>query len=128
MSFQLRNPDYFPIQIGELLIYLSDYQISESSSLKESGTADGNVILTSCFEMGIRLKLKGKLAPAHTPEQVISTLSGNMLCSQDLYIRDLIYPDAMLCGFTVSENSEMPDISLIFYCHQKPVLPEVNDA
>lgn len=123
MSFQLCDPVFFPIQIGDFIIYLSEYQITQSSSLKESGSADGNVVLTSCVSLGSRLKLKGKLAPTLPPDQVITALSGKMLCAENLKIRNLTFPDAMLCSFTVGENSELPDISLVFYCNQKPVLP-----
>ncbi|MDE5768488.1 MAG: hypothetical protein K2H82_03805 [Oscillospiraceae bacterium] len=123
MSFQLCDPVFFPVQIGDFVIYLSEYQITQSSSLKESGSVDGNVILTSCVSLGSRLKLKGKLAPMLSPDQVIATLSGRMLHPENLQIRNLTFPGAMLCSFTVGENSEMPDISLVFYCNQKPVLP-----
>ena len=122
MSFVIQNLKKFPVQIGDLVIYLSGYQISQSSSLKESGTADGSNVLTACWEMGTRIKLKGKIAPDKTPEQVIYALSQAMLVSQNVAIRNLLFQDAMLCGYTVLENQEMPEISFIFYTNQKPIL------
>ncbi|MDE6087416.1 MAG: hypothetical protein K2G25_03425 [Oscillospiraceae bacterium] len=127
MSFQLCDPVFFPVQIGDLVIYLSEYQITQSSSLKESGSVGGNVVLTSCVSLGSRLKLKGKLAPSLFPDQVITALSNKMLCPENLQIRNLTFPGAMLCSFTVGENSEMPDILLVFYCNQKPVLSEESE-
>lgn len=126
MSFVIQNLKKFPVQIGELIINLSGYQISESSSLKESGTADGSNILTGCWEKGMRLKLDGKIAPDKTPEQVIYALSQAMLVSQEFAIRDLVFYDAMLCGYTVKENQETPEISLLFYTNKKPVLMQDN--
>ncbi|MDE6657188.1 MAG: hypothetical protein K2J88_01220 [Oscillospiraceae bacterium] len=122
MSFVMQNLKKFPVQIGDLLIDLSGYQISQSSSLKESGTTDGSNLLTACWEMGIRIKLKGKIVPSQTPEQVIYALSQAMLISQNFAIRDLLFSNAMLCGYTITENQEIPEISLLFYTNQKPVL------
>lgn len=127
MSFQLCDPAFFPVQIGDFVMYLSEYQITQSSSLKEAGSADGNPILTACVSLGSRLKLKGKLAPSLPAEQVITALSDRMLCPDDLQIRNVTFPGAMLCSFTVGENSELPDISIVFYCNQKPVLPEGSE-
>lgn len=121
MSFLIQHLKNFPVQIGDILIYLSGYQISQSSSLKESGTTDGENLLTACWETGIRLKLKGRIAPNKTPEQVIYALTQAMLTSQNLVLQNLRFPDAMLCGYTVADNQETPEISVLFYINQKPV-------
>ena len=67
MNLVLQSLRSFPVTIGELTLYLSEYQISETATLKESGTAGGSLVLSGCWPKGSRISLKGKLSPSLSP-------------------------------------------------------------
>ena len=122
MSLILQTLKNFPVTIGNLTLYLSGFQMTENSALSESGTADGSTVLSGYWPKGIRLTLKGRIAPAFSAEEILYTLSQNMLTEQILNIRNLQFQKAMLCGYTLSENQDTPELSLIFYSSAKPLL------
>lgn len=124
MSYILQELKCFPISLGGLTICLSGYQLSGSSTLKEAGAADGSVVLSGYWEQGIRLKLKGRLSPDHSPENVILALTQNMLIAQTCTIGKLSFQNAMLCGYTLSDQQDTPEIQLLFYCPENPILQE----
>lgn len=127
MSYLIQQLKSFPVTLGELTIYLSGFQLSGSSTLRESGTADGSLVLSGCYEQGIRLKLKGKLSPDIPPEEVIQAFTQNMLIAQSLTLGKLIFQNAMLSGYTLTAQQDVPEIQLLFYCPEKPV-QEDSDA
>jgi hypothetical protein len=116
----------FPVTIGTVTLHLSGCQISGSSTLKESGTADGDFILSGYWKQGSRLKLKGRLSPADSPEQILIQLVTNLLQKRTLILGNLSFTNAMLCGYTLSEQQDIPEVSLLFYCPDTPTLIEVH--
>jgi len=122
MNLVLQSLRSFPVTIGELTLYLSEYQISETATLKESGTAGGGLVLSGCWPKGSRISLKGKLSPSLSPQTVIYTLSQALLTEQILLIQNLKFQNAMLCDYTVTENQDTPEIALLFFSAQKPLL------
>ncbi len=120
MSFILQNLKSFPVAIGQMLLYCSSYQITETSHLQESGTASGGNVLAGAWPKGIRITLKGRLTIS--PEQVIYTLSQAMLTEQILSLTEIKFEHAMLCSYTISDQQEIPEMTLVFYSHEKPVL------
>ena len=124
MSYVIQNLKHFPVTFGTLTVYLSGYQLSGSSTLKETGASDGSAVLAGYWPHGSRLKLKGKLPPDITPEQVIYALSQNLLTAQNLVLGNLTFQNARLCGYTVSDQQDTPEILLLFYCPQTPSLTE----
>ena len=126
MSYIIQNLKSFPVTIGTLTVYLSGCQISGSSTIKESGTADGSFVVSGYWQQGSRLKLKGKLAPSVAPEQVIIQIFQNMMQKRTLLLNTLSFTNAMLCGYTLSEQEDTPELTLLFYCPDTPTLIEVN--
>ncbi|MBR1527942.1 MAG: hypothetical protein IJ642_01420 [Oscillospiraceae bacterium] len=122
MSYLIQKRKYFPVTFDTLTIFLSDYQISGSSTLKESCTADGSAVLTAYWKQGSRLKLKGKLSPDLSPEQVLLHLLQNMLTPQTFTLGSLSFSNARLCGYTLAEQQDTPELSLLFYCPEAPSL------
>ena len=120
MSYIIQNLKQFPVTFGTLTLYLSGYQLSETSAVREAGAADGTNVLAGFWKKGCRLKLKGKLAPSHTPETVISALAQNMLAEQTLSLGSLSFANAMLCGYSVTEQQDTPELILLFYCPKNP--------
>lgn len=121
MNYLIQELKNFPVTLGSLTLYLSGCQLSGSSTLKESGTADGSTVLTGYWKQGCRLKLKGKLSPNLTTEQIILQLTQTMLVRQNFILGSLSFPDSMLCGYTLSEQQDTPELSLLFYCPASPV-------
>ncbi len=129
MNYLIQKLKNFPVTFGSLTLFLSGCQFSGSSTLKESGTADGTTVLSGYWKQGCRLKLKGKLPPETSPEQVILHLTENMLVPQDFVLGSLSFPDAMLCGYTLTEQQDTPELSLLFYCPSSPLpVQEENPA
>jgi len=122
MSYLIQNLKYFPVTLDTLTICLSDCQISGSSTLKETCAADGSTVLTGIWKQGSRIKLKGRLSPDISPEQVLLHLTQNMLVSQTFTLGSLSFSNARLCGYTLSEQQNTPELSLLFYCPQNPQL------
>ena len=127
MSYVVQNLKTFPVILGNITIYLSGCQLSASSTLKEAGTADGSCVLTGYWPQGCRIKLNGRLTPDVQPETVIYQLTQMMLLKQTVTLGKLSYTNAMLCGYTLSEKQDVPELSILFYCPDNPVLiQEVN--
>jgi len=127
LSYVVQNLKAFPVILGNFTVCLSGCQLSASSTLKESGTADGSFVLSGYWKQGFRLKLTGKLPPDIPPEQVIFQLSQIMLVKQTVTLGKLSYTNAMLCGYTLSEKQDIPELSVLFYCPDAPALiEEVN--
>ena len=124
MSYLIQKLKGFPITFGTLTLSLSGYQLSETSAIREAGAADGATVLAGFWKKGCRLKLKGKLAPSHTSETVISTLAQNMLAEQTLSLGSLSFTHAMLCGYSVTEQQDTPELILLFYCPESPTVQE----
>ena len=122
MNYLIQELNYFPVTLGSLTLYLSGCQLSGSSTLKEAGTPDGSAVLAGYWKQGCRLKLKGKLSPQFTTEQIILHLTQNMLVQQNFVLGKLSFPDSMLCGYTLSEQQDTPELSLLFYCPASPIL------
>ncbi|MBR1555903.1 MAG: hypothetical protein IJ644_11015 [Oscillospiraceae bacterium] len=122
MSYIIQNLKQFPVTFGTLTLYLSGYQLSGSSTLKETGASDGSSVLAGYWPQGIRLKLKGKLAPDVTPEQTVYALSQNLLSQRTLTLGTLSFQNARLCGYTVSDQQDTPELLLLFYCPENPTL------
>ncbi len=128
MSYIIQKSKRFPVTLGTLTIYLSGYQLSGSSTLKETGAADGALVLAGCWGQGMRLKLKGRISPDYSAEQIISALAENLLVKQNIALGTLTFQNAMLCGYTLAEQQDIPELSLLFYCPSNPVLPQEETA
>lgn len=122
MSYVIQNLKTFPIVLGNVTIYLSGCQFSASSTLKETGTADGSFVLAGYWKQGCRIKLTGKLPPDISPEQVIYQLTQIMHVKQTVTLGKLSYTNAMLCGYTLTEKQDVPELSVLFYCPENPTL------
>ena len=83
-------------------------------------------MVSGYWQQGSRLKLKGKLAPSVAPEQVIIQIFQNMMQKRTLLLNTLSFTNAMLCGYTLSEQEDTPELTLLFYCPDTPTLIEVN--
>ncbi len=126
MNYLIQNLKSFPLTFGNLTLCLSGYQLSETSALSESGAADGSSVLSGYWKKGCRLKLKGRLSPSYTPETVIFTLAQNMLTEQTLSLGSLSFSHALLCGYSVTEQQDTPELVLLFYCPESPSIQEAT--
>lgn len=120
MSYVVQNVKAFPVILGNVTIYLSSCQFSASSTLKEAGTADGSFVLAGYWKQGCRIKLNGKLTPDIQPEQAMFLLTNMMHVKQTVTLGKLSYTNAMLCGYTLTEKQDIPELSIIFYCPDNP--------
>ncbi|MBE6875139.1 MAG: hypothetical protein E7496_00165 [Ruminococcus sp.] len=127
MSYIIQNLKQFPVTFGTLTLYLSGYQLSGSSTLRETGASDGSAVLAGYWPQGIRLKLKGKLPPDITPEQAVYALSQNLLAEQTLTLGTLSFQNARLCGYTVSDQQDTPELILLFYCPKNPSVTDTTE-
>ena len=123
-NYLLQEMKSFPVSFGELELFLSGFQLSGSASLKETGAANGETILSGFWKKGTRLKLTGNLPPDLQTEKLIQALNNYMLEKTNFTLGKLTFPNAMLCSYLLTDGQDIPEIQLIFYCPEKPVLLE----
>lgn len=124
MSYVIQKLKEFPVQFGSLILFLSGYQLSGNSTIRENGTPDGKTVLSGYWGHGIRLKLKGRISPDQSIEKIILALSQNLLKEQNFILDKLSFQNAMLCNYTLTDEQDTPEISLLFYCPENPVIQE----
>ena len=128
MNYLIHQLKQFPVTFGNLTVYLSGYQLSETSTVQEAGTSAGNPVLSACWNHGSRLKLTGKISSQQSVSSLIAVLSQNMLTRQTLTLENLQFVNAMLCSYSVTEQQETPEVILLFYCPESPVIPEETES
>ena len=118
----------FPVRVCGVTLYLSAYKTVGACVLKEQCTADNLAAVTASFPKGTRLTMEGKLAPKQDAAAVTAALAKqlNDAVQEDVAVRGLVFPQARLCGYTVSENQTDTAVTLMFYTADAPELAEVE--
>lgn len=117
MKITVREMQSYPVQIGELTVYLSEYQIVGGCGISEQGTADGSGTVTAAFPKGTRLTLRGKLAPSSDMAAIIAAVDAAMRggTTLPLHIKEIRCDAVRLIGFTLKEGQEFPELTLLCY-------------
>ncbi len=120
----------FPVTVCGVTLYLSAYKTAGTCVLKEQCTADNLAAVTASFPKGTRLTMEGKLAPAQDAAAVTAALAKQLNdgTQEDVTVRGLVFSQARLCGYTVSENRTDTAVTLVFYTAASPTLAQEDDA
>ncbi|MBE6849617.1 MAG: hypothetical protein E7502_06935 [Ruminococcus sp.] len=117
----------YPVQIGNVTLYLSGWKLQGVRVLREDCTANGTAGVTASYPKGARLTLTGKLAQDAAP--VTATLaeylaSGTQL---DITVQGLCVPAARLCQYAVTQGQDAADVTLQLHTTAQPVMQEVQE-
>lgn len=131
MTVLLRDMMDVCVTIGSLTLHLSEYKLVGGCAVHEQGTADGKGTMTAHFPKGTKLTLKGRLAPSVDPASAAVAVDRAVheKTPVSFSIRNLICSDAFVIGFTLTEGTELPEITLLFYLlHPLADASEVGDV
>lgn len=122
----LQPPKGFPVTVGGIALYLSSYKIVGVCVLREQCTADNLAGVTASYPKGTRLTMQGRLAPSEDPSAVTAALAQRLADGtlEDVRVKGLVLAQARLCGYTVTEGQNVPEVTLLFYTAQTPALAE----
>ncbi len=122
----LQPPKGFPVTVGGITLYLSSYKIVGVCVLKEQCTADNLAGVTASYPKGTRLTMQGKLAPSENSSAVTAVLAQRLADGslEDVNVQGLVFTQARLCGYTITEGQSAPEVILQFYTAKTPTLAE----
>lgn len=117
----------YPVTAGGTVLYLSAWKTAGTCVIRERCTAAGSAGVTASFPKGTRLTMEGKLAPTENAALVTAALAKRLHdgTQEDVTVEGIVFPQARLCGYTVSAGQQETELILVFYTAQPPV--EVTD-
>ena len=121
MSEIVRKMQKYDVIIGDTVLHMSAYQLTGSCMLREQGTAGGSAAVTASWPKGTRIVLKGTLIGTDYVRTALDALlrAGT---TQTVQIGHVVYSNARLIGYRISEGTELPEIMVIFYTNTAAAL------
>lgn len=120
----LRAKKCYPVQFGEISLCMASCKVVGACVLTERATASNHAAVTASWPKGTRLTLQGKLAPEQSVSGVIAVLAQYLQdgTGQDVTVDGLVFADARLTAYTVSDGQETAEVMLQLYTAAVPVL------